>query len=321
VLTTEVGRPTGWVVGAALTGSALLQWVGTDTRPSVVGTFVFMFLPIGLLAATATVLSAEGRMFAVGALFVACSASVMTSVAAGERHGAIAVAIACGGAVFPVLRRRDPGVAVAAVVILLIAGMVLWWGSGVSRGSAPAPSWGDIVETTGDDLRAGFGAVGVMGVPLPTGAYLAWWCAVGLVVGGGLLAGRVLAVASVPGAIIVFILVAWAVTAWRGPVDAAGGMWLVSGAVAFVGASTGLPSGADRRLGRVLVAVAGAVWAVAIVRLLREAGSSWPMWVSAVAVNLVIVVVMSSRVSSVPAGAAPVERAGRVPPASGGAAR
>jgi hypothetical protein len=78
----------------------------------------------------------------------------------------------------------------------------------------------------------------------------------------------------VPLALIAFVLVSWSIQLWRGPVDPAGGMFLVAGAVAFAGSSSTMGGAQAVRFAR-LVAIAGpAVWALSLVKLYRADGSS-----------------------------------------------
>lgn len=282
------------VVLAGLVALVGLQWAAVDDRSNSPTGIAFTVASVVAVAATVAASARARRWCGVGAILVAISPSVLTSVSAGERHGAIAALVVCGAAWLPVAFRHDPGMALTTTGVATVIAAVFWWSSGVSRGRAPGPDWSQIVNSTGDDLRAGFGVIGAEGLHLPNSGHLLWWCAVGVVAGATVLGTRAAIATLVPVSIGAFVLVAWVITWSRGPVDASGGMWVVAGVVAFVGASARLPDDAARRFGRALVVTAALVWAIALVHLFRVSGADVALSVGAVVVIAAMAAVLLS---------------------------
>jgi hypothetical protein len=278
-----------WAVGAAFGVLIVLQRISVDATSGAAGWVAYAGVPAVCLTFTVGALRIDGHHVAAAALLVAVSPTVFTSVASGERHGALAAVMACLAALAVVWPRRAIAAWSAPVFVI---GLVLWWGSGVSRGATPGPAWDEIIGSTGATVRSGLGVVGPAELPVPPATFLAWWCVVGMVVGAVVLGDRARSAIAVPLSVGVFVLVAWLITWQRGPVDAAGGMWLVAVAIAATGASTSSQAHEGVRLARLLIAASSTIWIAAFVRLHRSADASPALLVAVVvAVGAVAVVV------------------------------
>jgi hypothetical protein len=266
----EAARDTRtWAFGTALVVLVVVQVASVDDGAGLLDRLVFTVVPMGCLWLAGSVLVRGRRSIAATALLVAISPAVFTSAVAGERHGALAVIAALLGSTLANRRGRADVLAVAGAAVFVAVGLVVWWSSGTSRGRAPGPTWGETVGDTGDVVARGFAVVGPADLSTPMSGSLAWWGCVGIVAGAALTGRRPLAAATVPVAVAVFVVASWSITYWRGPVDPAGGMFLVAGAVAFAGASSMLALDQADRIARLLAIAGPAVWAVSIVKLLR----------------------------------------------------
>lgn len=250
------------LLAAVVVVQALLEW----ERPGAPDRIAFTLVPVAVLAVVLAAAADDRRWVAAGALLVAVTPAALAAVAGAGWEGAFAVLVACAATGFDRLPARLAGPALVAVALV---GLGLWVAASPTHGELPAPSWREVFSGTGGVVSASTAVVGD-GTPVPSTAALAWWLAVGLVLGIALAAGAWRRALAVPAALVVLILTAWAISRWRGPVAAGGGTWLVTGAVSYVGATPVAVPGAQRRLGRVLVVVASWTWLAAVARQIRS---------------------------------------------------
>ncbi len=242
-------------------------------HPDVVARVLFTIAPLVLFVLAIAAAVSKHSWLAVGAIVVAVPPGALSSVASGERHGALAL-LAVAGAVLIAYGVRSVKVSIVAACAYGTISLALWWASAPPSEAFGPPGWDVVVSDTGRVFRVGFSEVGIAGVPVPESVHIVWWCLVGVVVGCALLDDRARRAGLVPIAVVVYVLSSWVIVRWRGPVDGAGGMWLLSATIAYTGASTDLGGRRNRSIGRALVVLGGGVWLGSLVQLVRFKGSS-----------------------------------------------
>lgn len=250
------------LLAAVVVVQSLLAW----ERPGVIDRIAFTAVPVVLLAVVLGSVVEARRWCMAGSLLVAVTPAALAAAAGAGWEGAFAVLAACAALGVD----RMPGrLAWPAAAGFVLVGIGLWVAASPGHGELPPPSWREILGSTGSVVRASTATVGD-GTPIPSTAMLGWWLAVGLVLGVAVATGAWRRALVMPAAIALLIVVSWAIARWHGPVAAGGGTWLVSAAVAYVGATRVPVPGAERRIGRCLVVAASWIWLAAVARQIRS---------------------------------------------------
>lgn len=260
------GRRLTLIVAGLLAVVVVVQSLLAWERPGVIDRVAFTAVPVVLLAVVLGSAVDARRWYTAGSLLVAVAPAALAAAAGAGWEGAFAVLAACAALGVDRLPAR---LAWPAALGFVLVGIGLWVAASPGHGELPAPSWRAILGSTGNVVRASTATVGD-GTPIPSTAMLGWWLAVGLVLGVAVTTGAWRRALVVPAAMALLIVVSWATARWYGPVAAGGGTWLVSGAVAHVGATRVPVPGADRRVGRCLVVAASWIWLAAVARQLRS---------------------------------------------------
>lgn len=264
----------GWLVVVAV-GSVF--GVQAIVDGGVTGRGVLLSAGAALAIAVCAVLALDRRRLVLaGTALAIASPGVLHDVARGGWSGTLAVLLGAAVLVIVAWWRPEPGTLMAAIVSMGVLALIWWFATGETR-VGDAPSWGQIVGRTGDTLRASIAGVGgdpESGVVVVGAALMVWIVAVGAVVGAAVVAGLRRVAVVVPAALAAFVVTAWAIERWRGPVDPRGGAWLLLAALAAVGAASRLRRDLDRRLGRVIIVLVAASWLLSLVQQVRRDGVS-----------------------------------------------
>ena len=252
------------VAGVALLAGTLATLI--DDRPGLAARGVFTVIPVAVLAVVMAMTLRRGAILSAGALAIAVTPAGLAAVAAGAEWGAVAVLAACA-AVALAWWGRDAATTATAAAFVTAIGIGAWAAS--TPDQLTSATWGQVTKRTGELLWSSVGSLDTALI-VPATGWLIWWVAAGLVAGAALLVGAVRDAAVIPLAATVMIAAGWVIIRWRGDVDMTGGMWIVAGAVAYVGATVRLDEAAGRRIGVSLLIIAAFIWTVTIVHLVRN---------------------------------------------------
>jgi glycosyltransferase involved in cell wall biosynthesis len=273
-LLTLLGGRTVWIVAASLTALLLVQWWLLEQRPGLLRSLAYTVIPAAILVCTLAFGLSRKRFVAAGALLLAVTPTALFSLAAAHRHGALAVVFACGAMWLAVGGIRDVGIGVTTAGVAALSGIVLWVAASPRLDEATTLTRRDVTSRTGEITRAAVGVVGQSPSFVLATAVVAWWCMVGVLVGAAVFGGPVVRVrgrsaAVVPTAVLAFVVTAWWITWIRGAASGAGGTWMLSSAVAYVGGSTALDRLTERRIGRTVALGAVGIWVASVVQQIR----------------------------------------------------
>jgi GT2 family glycosyltransferase/glycosyltransferase involved in cell wall biosynthesis len=272
------------VLGAALVGYTWAARSVVPEGPSSVEGVVFTVVPLVVVLALVSMAASRRRWVLVAGLVVAIAPSVLAQIAAGRRHALLtAVAVIVGLAAGPV-GRRSRAVAAYGAGAGAFVGLVSWWAVTPVRAGGVDPSWSVVVGSAGRHLEAAVGSLAPFGTASPVTATLAWWVAAGLVAGMVVVGRRAIFLLAPFGAWV--LVVGWAIVLerFRGPVDAADGMWLVAGAVVFAAARVEVPPRLGRRVAIGVTLAAAWAWTAAVAALVRAVAddavepAAWSRW-------------------------------------------
>ncbi len=272
------GRTT-WIVAI---GVALAIWVQATIRfdsPGVTARLAFTVVPAALLVIAVTVALWRRQWLAVGALLLAVSPAVLSSVAAGERHGALAMLAA--SLLTLLLLHGATRAAILVAGAALAAGVAGALAAATSRDTTPG--WSAILDRADVNLRGATGVVGEIGASLSVSALALWWVAVGAVAATAWFVGRRLAAGLVLIALVGSFVLFAAIERFVGAANTTAGAFLFSVAIVLTAGTVPLRGSVHRRIGRLVGAGGGMVWLVAIVDQIRLAATfpepaSWVRW-------------------------------------------
>jgi hypothetical protein len=255
-----------WAIagGVALLAGALSTVI--DNSPGLAARVLYTAIPVAVLAVVLAMTLRRGAVLSAGALAIAVTPAGLAAVAAGAQWGAVAVLAACAAVVLA-WWGRDAAMVATVAALVTVVGIGAWAAS--TPDQLTSPTWGQATKRTGELLWSSVGGLDEALI-VPATGWLIWWVSAGLVAGAALVGGAVRSAAVIPLAAAVMIAAGWAIIRWRGDVDMTGGVWIVAGATAYVGASIRLDEAPSRRIGVTLLAVAAFIWIVTIVHLIRN---------------------------------------------------
>jgi hypothetical protein len=258
--------PLAWsLAGSFVAGTAVVALL-LDDLPGASFSLPFVLVIPTMLAGVFDMTVRRGDALAAGALALAVTPAALAAVAAGEPAGAFAVLVAGAATLLGWWGGRIPAVAWALAACVAVVAIGRWVSDTPDRGG-PAPTWGDAVVRTGEQLRRSVGALDT--IIAPTTGWLIWWVGVGLLIGAAIVAGDLRHAAVIPLAATAMVIASWLLIRARGDVDVSGGRWIITGAVAFTGSSVRLDDGTARRIGVTLLIITAFIWLVAVVHLVR----------------------------------------------------
>jgi hypothetical protein len=155
-------------------------------------------------------------------------------------------------------------------------GLISWWATSDELARSERASWTAAISSTGDFVRHATSFVHAPPTMLPASTHLMWWCGVGVLLGAAILGGQWRLAAVVPGGAAIFVLTTWMIAVWRGDVDALAGAWLWTIALVVVGTGARLDPSEDKRIGALVIALAGLVSAIGLGNLIWSVGG--PIW-------------------------------------------
>ncbi len=264
-----------------------LVWVQGHAQPetpSFAAKLVVAWLPLLVVVSIVSIAVARRRWVLASGVLVAIAPAVLAQFGAAQRHGGVAVgAIVVGVLVGPIARRSAATASYAAGVAML-GGLMVWWSSTAERAGEPDPTLGDAVGQIGTFTQRAIGGLGAFGSPAPQSASLAWWLAVGAVA-GVVVAARVGRALLAPIAGFAVLLAACVLLErFRGPVDPAAGVWLLSGTIAFASARVEVPPQTGRRLLAIVLGLLAWAWAGSVAAQVRFVAvdvtqpAGWSRW-------------------------------------------
>jgi hypothetical protein len=258
--------PVAWALAACFVAGTAVVALLLDDLPGATFSLPLVLIVPTLLAAVFALTVRRGDPLAAGALALAVTPAALAAVAAAEPAGAFAVLVAGAATILGWWGGRMTPVAWAFAACIAVVAIGRWVSVTPDRGG-PAPTWGDAMVRTGDQLRRSVGALDT--IIAPTTGWLVWWVGVGLLVGAAIVAGDLWHAAVIPLAATAMVIAAWLLIRGRGDVDISGGMWIITSAVAFTGSSVRLDDGTARRIGLALLIITAFIWLVAIIHVVR----------------------------------------------------
>lgn len=257
----SVRQPVSWGVASGLavvlvTRSAAL---GASSPRALLGAVLAVVVPALVIG------DCFGRRhpFVGASILLASSGTVLSATADGRWQGLVALA-----AIW-LATRSSARWAKAALAVVVVAALAVWWNAGFDRGAAPGPPWREIAGDTGATLRRSLSSVGVAEVLVPSTGVLLWWIGLGVVVGAAVVAGRPSRALWIPGSVTIVVLATWAIRLLEGSVDPLGATWIVAGGVVLAAAGV---TGSGTPIPRLAIACAllgASSTALAFVRELR----------------------------------------------------
>ena len=269
---------------------AVLVWVETATQPSPVSSvdrLVFTWMPAAVAVGLLAMAVSRRRWVLASGVMLAAPPTFVAELGAGRRYAAVvAIGLVAGVMIGPV-SRRSAQVALIFGSLVAVIGIGSWWSMTPTRESGLDPTGSELLQSTGSYVGRAIGGLGALGTAAPTTAVMAWWLGLAALMGVAFVAGVRASLLAPVGALAAIVVVSMLFEGSLGPVEPVGGVFLLSGSIAYLAARVEVPPRLGRRIVALVTGLIAWSWtwstiaqvrAVAIDEGVPPAWSRWGDW-------------------------------------------